>query len=124
MPRPTDVTPNAPTPAYLLAFAAGVVLWFGTAALGGRAEAWDSPLYWKLAYPLSILVAGVLGYRFPRRPWRWGLAVMLAQALSLALSAASFGLLPLGLAMFGVLAIPPAAAATLTARLRLRRGEG
>lgn len=44
---------------------------------------------------------------------------MLAQAVTLAGLARDFGLLPLGLVLFGVLALPPMFAATLAARRRL-----
>jgi peptidoglycan/LPS O-acetylase OafA/YrhL len=108
--------------AYLCAIAFGVVLWLGTAAASGRREAWDSSLYWTVAYPLSIAVAGALGYLAPQRPWRWGLTLMLAQAVTLAAASSSFGLLPLGLIMFGVLAVPPMLVARLTAGLRRGRG--
>lgn len=105
---------------YLLAAMAGIVLWLATTLLSGRTEAWDSPLYWSVTYPLSIVVSGILGYFFPERSWRWGLVVMLAQAVTLALAASSFGLLPLGLVMFAVLAVPPMAVARFAARLRVR----
>ena len=75
--------------------------------LSGRREAWDSGLYWTLAYPLGLVIAGVLAHLGPERSWRWGLALMWAQAATLTLTAADFSLLPLGLILFGVLAVPP-----------------
>ncbi len=112
-----------PTWAYVVAAISGVLLWIGTATLGGRQEAWDSSLYWSAAYPLAIAIAAGLGYLATERPWRWGLVIMLAQAVALAAAASSFGLLPLGLIMFGVLAVPPMLVARLAARLRARTAE-
>jgi hypothetical protein len=109
--------------AYCIAAAGGTILWVATTAVSGRGEAWDSPLYWSAAYPLGIAIAGVLGYVATDRPWRWGLALMLAQAVTLAIMRFSFGLLPLGLILFGVLAAPPAGAAAAAASLRLRFGK-
>lgn len=109
--------------AYSIAIVGGALLWLLTMALSGRTEAWDSTLYWTVAYPLAIVLAGALGYQAPERPWRWGLAVMLVQAVVLALTASGFGLLPLGLVMFAVLALPAIWAATLGARIRLRRQQ-
>lgn len=106
--------------AYLMAVAGGAALWLAAAVISGSREAWDSSLYWIVAYPLSIGLAAVLGYRFPERAWRWGLAVMLAQAVTLAVTAASFGLLPLGLVLFAVLAMPAVALAGLAAKIRRR----
>ena len=74
-----------------------------------------------MAYPLSIVLAGVLGYRFPERPWRWALAVMLAQAVMLALTGGDFSMLPLGLILFAILALPAAGLALIAARIRSRR---
>jgi hypothetical protein len=106
--------------AYCIAAAGGAILWVATTVVSGRREAWDSPLYWSAAYPLGIATAGVLGYAATDRPWRWGLALMLPQAVTLAIMTFSFGLLPLGLIMFGVLAAPPAGAAAAGAYLGLR----
>lgn len=107
--------------AWAIAIIGGIVLWLATMAIGGKREAWDSGLYWSVAYPLAIVLAAWLGYRFSERPWRWALAIMLAQALTLAATAASFGLLPLGMIVFSILALPLIAAAVLAARLRRRR---
>ena len=48
---------------------------------------------------------------------------MFSQAVVLALLSASFGLLPLGLILFGILALPGIALAHFAAWLRLR-GQG
>jgi hypothetical protein len=106
---------------YALALGAGAAAWLITALLGGRGEAWDSPLYWSAAYPLCIALAGVLGYVQPVRPWRWALAMMLVQPVVMIFTSdSSFGLLPLGLILFGVLALPPMLSARAGAWLRLR----
>lgn len=86
---------------------------------GAVQEPWDSSIYWSVAYPLSICLAGGLGYWVPEKPWRWGLAVMLAQALMLITSGSDFGLLPLGLIVFSVLAVPAVGVAAGMARFRL-----
>jgi hypothetical protein len=108
---------------YYIALTGGALLWLATMAIGGRNEAWDSPLYWSVSYPLCIVLAGYLAYREPERPWRWALTVMLVQPVVMAFtSGGSFGLLPLGLVLFAVLALPPLLGARLGAWLRRRRG--
>ena len=67
--------------AWTIAICGGALLWLGATMFGGRGEAWDSPLYWTVAYPLSLGLAAVLGYLFPRKPWRCPLAVMFSQAV-------------------------------------------
>ncbi|WP_196799751.1 hypothetical protein [Thioalkalivibrio sulfidiphilus] len=46
--------------AYWICLIGGGMLWLLTALLSGRSEAWDSPYYWSLAYPMSILLAGIV----------------------------------------------------------------
>ena len=117
--------PTTDTQPYLIAILGGASLWLLTSLISGRAEAWDAPMYWTVTYPLAILLAGVLGYRAPRRAWRWGLLVMLVQAPVLMLtSGSSMSLLPLGLALFAVLSLPAIAAATFGAKIRGRRSGG
>jgi len=106
---------------YVAAIGGGALLWLVTAGVSGKTEAWDASLYWVVTYPLAIVLAGYLGYRAPIRPWRWGLAVMLAQAVVLIMSSSDFSLLPLGLALFSILALPAVGLAQLMARLRSRR---
>ena len=110
---------------YYVAAGGGAALWLLTVAASGRGEAWDSPLYWKLTYPLCIAFAAWLGWRGPERPWRWALAVMLAQPFMLLLTGGgSFGLLPLGLLLFAVLSLPLVLAANIAARVRRKRTDG
>jgi hypothetical protein len=106
--------------AWIAAIVGGAILWLVAAGVSGKREAWDSSIYWIAAYPLSIGLAGGLGYWVPEKPWRWGLAVMWAQALALITSGSDFGLLPLGLIMFSILALPAIGVAALMARFRLR----
>lgn len=100
-----------------------MTLWVLTSLLSGRSEAWDSDSYWKFAYPAAILLSGVLGYLAPERSWRWGFVVMVVQALTLAVAAASFGLLPIGLILFGILSVPTMGAAKIGAMVSRKHGD-
>jgi hypothetical protein len=105
------------------ALAAGASLWLGTAAVSGRREAWDSPLYWSVAYPLCIALAALFGYLAPEKTARWSFAVMLVQPIAMLFaSGGDFALLPLGLILFVILALPAFAAAKVAASVRLRSG--
>lgn len=106
--------------AFVLAALAGAALWLVTSSLSGRHEAWDAPMYWSATYPAAILVSGLLGYLSVDGAWRWGLVIMLAQAVTMALVSSDFGLLPLGLIMFAILAVPPMLVARFAAGLRSR----
>jgi hypothetical protein len=112
---------RATTIAYTTAIVGGAILWLATAAISGRGEAWDSSLYWMGAYPLAVALAGALGFWVPEKPWRWGLAVMLVQAVLLTFSGSDFSLLPLGLILFAILALPAIAVASRAASFRLRK---
>ena len=110
--------------AYMLALIGGAVLWQATATISDKSEAWDDSVYWSVTYPLSILLAGWLGYQFPEKPWRWGCATMFGQAGVMMLFNSGFGLLPLGLILFGLLALPAAVFAQIIARIRSRDSNG
>ena len=110
--------------AYTTAVIGGAVLWLATSIVSGRREAWDSPWYFTLAYPAAMVLAGVLAYRHPDRPWRFALAMMWIQPVVMVFTSGSdLSLLPLGLVMFGLLALPPIAVATMVGRRRLAMGS-
>ncbi|MBN1239315.1 MAG: hypothetical protein JXB36_12500 [Gammaproteobacteria bacterium] len=109
---------------YLIALGGGALLWLGTMAVTGSREAWDAPLYWRVTYPLCIALAAFLAYVEPSRSWRWAFAVMLVQPVVMLLtSGSSFGLLPIGLVLFAILAVPPIIAARIATWFRLRQTE-
>jgi hypothetical protein len=103
---------------WVLAVLAGLVLWTVTAILGGRSEPWDSELYWSVAYPLAALLSGVFGACIPERPWRWAVAISFAEVPVMMASGSGLGLLPLGLVLLSVLALPLVVAAKIGARVR------
>ncbi len=102
---------------YLPAIGAGALLWLLAGAVGSGREAWSSGFYWVLAYPLSVATAGFLGYRYPERAWRWGLAVILAQAAMHSIAALGRGFLPTGSTLFVLLVLPAVGVAMVGARL-------
>lgn len=107
--------------AYIAASVLGVALWMWATVWTGQTEAWDSSFYWTAAYPAGLVVASVLGFLAPDRPWRWALTLMWAQAVALAFVGRSFTLLPLGLILFGFMSLPPCGMAALGAALQRRR---
>ena len=109
--------------AYGIAIVAGTILWFATSAMSGRREPWDSSLYWTVAYPIAIVLSGVLGYAFPQKPWRWAAVVIFSQLIVMIVGGSGFGLLPLGVVLLTVLSLPAVGLASVGAWLR-RRGSG
>jgi hypothetical protein len=109
----------------VLAAAAGATLWFAASLLTGRREPWDAASYWTVVYPLALLVCVLLGYAYPRHCWRWAVALFAAEFVAMCLRNGELGSLwPLGLALFGVLALPGILASRLGARLRGRFDRG
>lgn len=118
MPERGAITPFA------VAFVFGAVSWFVVSAFTGQREAWDATIYWAVVYPGAIVVSGLLGHFHPERPWRWAAVLFEAQALAMAVRNGEWGsLVPLGVVVFAVMAMPGGVAATLAARRRRRREE-
>ena len=109
---------------WVAAVVSGTMLWsVACLSLGGR-EAWDTPAYWSLWYPLALLICAALGFFFPVRPWRWPLAVLLVQLPVMAFIAdGDAGLLPLGIILLIVLSVPAMLAAAIGMVVASRRGR-
>ncbi len=108
---------------YVVAAVAGMALWIGASALSGRREAWDAPIYWSAAYPAALVLCALLGWLWPRKPWRWALALFLFQFVGMAIRNGELGgLWPLGLILFAVLSLPGMLVAHVAARLKARTG--
>ena len=103
--------------AAVLAAVVGAGLWLLATVLSGRREPWDGGGYWMVAYPLALLACAALGRLFPQRPWRWPLLLFAGQFLALCVRNGELGnLWPLGLVLFGLLALPGVFFAALAAR--------
>src|SRR5213594_4328722 len=96
------MTNNSDRSAYAYACVVGPIVWIATSLLTQRQEAWDSPLYWAFAYPVLAMAVALITLKVPRRPWRWALVIMLAQAPVLFASNPSGNLLPLGILAFAL----------------------
>lgn len=115
---------SRPGTPYAVAIIAGMALWFAASAVAGRREAWDAGIYWSLFYPLSIGGCGLLGYLYPERPWRWAVALFVAQCAAMMLRNGEIGnLFPLGVILFGVLSLPGVAVAKAGAKFRRRQAD-
>jgi hypothetical protein len=106
-----------------IALGASTMLWVMTAVASGRREPWDAGGYWTVAYPLALALAGLLGYAFPAGPWRWALAVIFTQVPVMIAAGSGLGLLPLGVALLAVLALPAVAIAGVAAKIRARHAD-
>ena len=91
---------------YGLAVLIGVSSWVVVSMVSGRREAWDSQWYFLIGIPVVCIVSAALGFLEPSRPWRWGVAPLLGQFSWMLFTQGPGNLLPLGLVVFGVLAIP------------------
>jgi len=107
------------------ALAGGLAAWLALQFLGGRREAWDSPLYFALLWPLTTLAAGWLGARHGRSATRWLAAWVLGQSLGLLLANGldDLSLWPLGLALLALAHLPAWLLARHMARRRERRAS-
>ena len=107
---------------WAVAAASGAALWAGANLVEGSREPWDVESYWVVQLPLAALLCAVLGFAFPERPWRWPLAVMLAQlpVMMLFTGEVAAPLMVVGLALLLIFALPGMLAAWLGAAVRRR----
>jgi hypothetical protein len=110
----------SPLWATVVAVAVGASSWWYVAAVTHRREAWDADLYFTMAFPAIAVVAMVLAFVYPWKPWRWAMMPFGAQALVAFAKDPTANLLPLGLIMFAILGGLCAIPAVLVARLRGR----
>jgi hypothetical protein len=105
---------------YLIAGGCGAAIWIFVATASGRAEAWDSPLYFTVGIPALCLVALLFGLFEPDRWWRWGVAPIVGQFVWMLVSSGPGNLLPLGAVAFAILALPSMVAARIGAFIGVR----
>jgi len=91
---------------YGVAVVVGAAVWVVVSTISHRREAWDSEWYWLVGVPVVCVLSAVLGFVEPDRPWRWGVAPLVGQFFWMLVTQGPGNLLPLGVIVFGVLAIP------------------
>jgi membrane protein YdbS with pleckstrin-like domain len=115
MKNQSDVIPVA------TAITIGTTLWLVSAVMADKREAWDTPQYWAVAYPVAMAVCAVLGRAYPTRPWRWALWLFESQLVAMCVRNGELGnLFPLGMLLFAVIALPGMLLAILGARFGRR----
>jgi hypothetical protein len=109
----------------LVSVACGVAGWEVVRQLHPAQEPWDVKEYWIAVYPGMMIASALLGYLAPSLPWRWGLAMIMGQALWLflktSLKSGVPNLWPISLAFFAILSLPCIGAAYLGAFLGRRK---
>lgn len=108
---------------YALAAGGGFAVCFAIAQATGRREAWDAAEYFSLGIPLMCAIVFALGWHWPRRAWRWTLAMAAGQATALALGGGSLSLWPLAVIAMTVVSIPQFVTGQIAAKLSLRRAQ-
>src|SRR2546427_12839847 len=84
----------------------GVGAWVLVSTVSGQREAWDSQWYLLIGMPVVCVVSAGLCFVETTRPWRWGVAPILAQAVWMFTTQGVGKLWPVWVGAFFVLAIP------------------
>jgi len=101
---------------YLAASLCGAAIWTVVALVSGTQQAWTSRLYFFTGMPGVCLLSMGFAFLEPAYPARWGLLPMIGQLVgSIVSMAPGSNLLPMLMVVFGVLSIPPIAAAGIAA---------
>ncbi len=108
---------------YLAALAGGIAVWAVVSDVSGKREAWDSEWYFLIGMPAVCLLSAILGFIEPKNSWRWGVVPLAGQLAWMVLTQGVGNLLPLGVIVFGILAIPSVATALLGAFIRNRMAK-
>ena len=94
----------------------GAVFWQLFCQMTGTLEPWDAPIYWGVAYPLSLILSAIIGRFLGAHGWLGGALFTLVQLPIMWLNNGTGPLWAVGLIFLVVLAIPCAAVSALTGR--------
>lgn len=90
-----------------LAILFGTAIWVIFWLSAGKTDPQSTLPYWKIGYPLLIVASCVLGGVFHEHPWKWGTVIILSQViLGIFVLSGDLNILPIGLAVHVVIAIP------------------
>lgn len=105
-------------------FLCGLIVYLAIVMTTGRNEAWDDASYYVLGMPFMCIIAFVIGYWFPVKPWRWALWMASGQALGALLNGSSLSLLPIAMIFMMVISIPQFVAARFGSRMATPKAGG
>ena len=107
---------------HLTAGAAGFIVAAGVALASGIPVAWASPLYFILGWPLMCAAVYLIARKYPERPWRWTLSMMLGQVFS-SIFFGGGALVPVAMAYVTVLSVPQFFAGAMGAKAGLAQAQ-
>ena len=108
---------------YAASFLCGLTVYLLIIMFTGRNEAWDHGSYYIVGIPFMCVVAFVLAYLFPLKPWRWALGIALGQVFAALMNGSSLSLLPFAVVFMLVISIPQFVAAQVGAKVALKKDE-
>ena len=90
----------------LTAIGVGIAVWFFFERVISRFGITYSLSFWWAGYGIMLLVSGALGYLFNKRPWRWGIYIVLSHVTIASIrSSGDHNMLPLEAIFFAFLAL-------------------
>jgi hypothetical protein len=120
---PKQITQNQWLPT-IASIAVGAIVWFIFESAISTSGLTSGFSYWWAGYAIMFLAAGLLGYLFSQRPWRWGIYIIIAHVVVASLrSKGDHSMLPLELIFFGFLAVLFVLASYLGAWLSRKLGQ-
>ena len=108
------MNPRWTAPVVTLIF--GIFFWQVVCHLGDVSEPWDAFAYWYAAYPLSVIISGLVAWFFGKM-WYAGAIITFAQFPAL-VAANNDPSIMIGLLFLLILSLPAIAASALATRLR------
>lgn len=92
----------------------GGLYWQTVVWVTDTTEPWDAPAYWRLWYPISLIMSALAGPFFKQCPWQAGLLLTFAQLPIMWLNSGTGPLMIVGLMYLLALAIPAMALSQVT----------
>ena len=90
-----------------IALSIGATVWTVFKVIAQSQDPTELFSYWKIGYPISIVLSGIMGIIFPYRPWRWGICIIWVQfVMGLVTTRGDLNLLPPGIVFYALLTVP------------------
>ena len=118
-----QITQNQWLPS-IVSIAVGACVWFMFESIISTSGVTGGFTYWWAGYAVMFLAAGLLGYLFNQRPWRWGIYIVIAHVVMASIrSKGDHSMLPLELIFYALLALLFVLASYLGAWLSRKLGQ-